>query len=314
MSAAAPTRPASWPSAAGTTRTARAKASWACRRKASSSGSNSSGPACDSPPPMATTSRSSRWVAEASATPRARPARRIAASATSCPRRASSASSRAVASPATRPCARHPCCWAHRASDGPLAIASRQPRPPQTQPSPSGSTTTWPMCPALPCAPEMARPSRMRPPPTPVETTMPSRLGTPRPAPRQCSPTVRHIASLCTRTGIAGSLALSRARSGNPCQAGMFSGETSPSGQTIGPPQPTPTPPTPSGPALASTASSSASTAPHSVSASTWRPVGVGVRPECRTRPVRSTRATAILLPPTSTASTGRRSSGSSLR
>ena len=33
----------------------------------------------------------------------------------------------------------------------PDASASRQPRPPHTHGRPSGSTTTWPMCPALPC-------------------------------------------------------------------------------------------------------------------------------------------------------------------
>ena len=53
---------------------------------------------------------------------------------------------------------------------------------------PSGSTITWPMCPALPAAPSSSRPSSTMPPPTPVDTTiaMKSRWprGRARPSPR----------------------------------------------------------------------------------------------------------------------------------
>ena len=54
----------------------------------------------------------------------------------------------------------------------PDASASRQPRPPHAHGRPSGSTTTWPMWPALPPDPSSSRPSRTMPPPTPVDTTM----------------------------------------------------------------------------------------------------------------------------------------------
>src|SRR5262249_37477059 len=78
-SAAAPTSPALWPSAAGTTATFRAKSSPTCLRSASSSGSNSSDPAWERPPPIGTTSTSPRGVAPAVAMPSAWPARRLAA-------------------------------------------------------------------------------------------------------------------------------------------------------------------------------------------------------------------------------------------
>ena len=61
----------------------------------------------------------------------------------------------------------------------PDASASRHPRAPQAHGRPSGSTITCPMCPALPAAPWSSRPSRTMPPPTPVDTTMAMKSGTP---------------------------------------------------------------------------------------------------------------------------------------
>ena len=58
-----------------------------------------------------------------------------------------------------------------------------------------------PMCPALPVDPVTARPSRISPPPTPVETTMPSTLRCPRAAPFQCSATATATASPIIPTG-----------------------------------------------------------------------------------------------------------------
>ena len=280
--------------------------------------------------------------------PRARPARRIAARPTGWPCAASSARSLAVASGCPW---RQPSPCAQATSAGPRAIASRQPRPPHAHTGPSsGSTTTCPMCPALPEAPSITRPSRMSPPPTPVETTMPSRaassaftgpspsatswtvlpstvilivasqvslpstLSLPRPAPRQCSAATRQIASLCTRTTLPANRSCRRARSGNDRHTGMLSGETRPAGHSIGPPHPAPTParsPGVSIPASSSTRSTSASRVLHSCSASTSR--GVGTCAQVISRPPGSATAAASLVPPTSMASAGLRSPTPSL-
>ena len=73
---------------------------------------------------------------------------------------------------------------------GPRWPCPRPPPPgspcaPHGQVRPSGSTITWPTCPALPAAPSRSRPSSTTPPPTPVDTTMArkSRLAPGRPAP-----------------------------------------------------------------------------------------------------------------------------------
>ncbi len=132
-----------------------------------------------------------------------------------------------------------PCAQAD--SCGPEAIASRQPVAPQRHTGSCSCTIVCPMCPALPEAPSISRPPRISPPPTPVETTIPRTFSAPTPAPRQCSATATQTASLWMCTGSLNS-SDSRARSGKSRQLGMFSGETSPLGQRIGPPQPTPTP------------------------------------------------------------------------
>ena len=160
-------------------------------------------------------------------------------------------------------------------------------RPPQLHTGPSaGSTTTWPIWPALPDAPSISRPSRIRPPPTPVETTMPSTLRTPRPAPRQCSPMAMHDRVVMHPHRDAREAFPQPARSGKDRQAGMFSGDTTPSGHSIGPPQPQPTPASPAGPptlALSRTRVSSASRVRHRCSASTSR--GVGTCAQLTSRP-----------------------------
>ena len=95
-----------------------------------------------------------------------------------------------------------PCCHGPPASEVPLAMASRQPTPPHTQCGPFGSTLACPMWPALPVAPTTTRPFSTNPPPTPVDTTMPSTLACPRAAPRQCSPTATATASPISPTSI----------------------------------------------------------------------------------------------------------------
>ena len=69
---------------------------------------------------------------------------------------------------------------------------------------PSGSTTTWPTCPALPVRRRTARrraPARRR-----RRSTPPCRAGIarPRPAPRHCSPSAMHRPSPPSRTGAPG--------------------------------------------------------------------------------------------------------------
>ena len=153
-------------------------------RSVCSSGSNSSGPAWASPPPTATTSRSHRLAADAMARPRARPARRRRPGhrVRRGPRRRPgpwpSRRPGPAASPAPAPTA---------ASAGPLAMASSAAAPAAAarRSVVAGSTTMCPMCPALPDAPLTSWPSRISPPPTPVETTMPSMLA---PAPARAAP------------------------------------------------------------------------------------------------------------------------------
>ena len=82
----------------------------------------------------------------------------------------------------------------------------------------------------------------------------------------------------------------------------MFTGDTSPAGQRIGPPQPTPAATTGSPTDRARRAAATRS-ADHSVSASA--PCGVGRTRGPSTTPDGSTTAAASLVPPTSTASTG---------
>ena len=130
------------------------------------------------PPPITTRSRSQSAVAEAIPAARARADRSNAASATGSSSRAEAASASPLDAAPVQPLRS-----AQRTIAGPEVIVSTQPREPHGQGSPLMSTTVCPMCPAFPVRPAYTRPSRMRPPPTPVETTMPSMARTPRPAP-----------------------------------------------------------------------------------------------------------------------------------
>jgi hypothetical protein len=184
-----------------------------------------------------------------------------------------------------------------RAIAVPLISPSRQPRLPQPHGPPPGTTTTWPTCPALPCAPSSSRPSTTSPPPTPVETTMARKLEHPAAAPFQPSPSASALASPSTTTGRSSS-ARRRASSGKPRQPGMFSGDTVSPWRVIGPAEPTPHAATPSGATSRTAPTSAAKTSSGSV------PRGVGATAERSTVPCWSTTPAAILVPPMSTART----------
>ena len=123
---------------------------------------------------------------------------------------------------------------------GPQAYASRQPMPPHAHGRPSGSTTMWPMWPALPSRPLSRRPLLMMPPPTPVPTTTPTMFVSPRAAPHHVSPSMSAFASLSTYTGndVASTSAACNSKFSH---VGMCSGETVFLAVSIGPPQPAPT-------------------------------------------------------------------------
>src|SRR5215207_1517838 len=136
----------------------------------------------------------------------------------------------------------------------------------------------------------------------------------PRAAPTQPSPSASALASLSTCVGSPVSSAR-RDRRGKSRHAGMLSGETASPPRAIGPPQPTPhTNSSPRRTAVTSAASrshiaSAPPSPPPSVppSAPPSRPplvvvAGVGAASRSRTRPPPSTRPTASLVPPTSTA------------
>src|SRR5207302_860520 len=215
--AAAPTMGPRVPSPAGTTRAPRLN--WRRARTSSSAwaAAKKGGPNPRATEPATTARRRSRRLAtDARARPTSRPVRAITS---------------VGAWAAGRPVA--------ASMEGPEASASRQPRPPQAQGRPSGTTTTWPTWPALPAAPSSRRPPSTTPPPTPVDTTTAMKSLTPAAAPTQPSARARALASLSTKVARPVSSA-SRRRRGKPRQAGMFSGDTASPPAVMGPPQPTP--------------------------------------------------------------------------
>src|SRR5665647_3331048 len=147
----------------------------------------------------------------------------------------------------------------------------------------------------------------MRPPPTPVEMTIPIMLSTPLPAPTQCS--ARVIARPSVARITVGSATLSdttertRSRRAKPRHAGMLTGETVPLAWSMGPalPMPAPTSDAPAGSA-ARARSATSTTAAASWSEEASRPVGWRWREWSRIWPSASTRAASTLVPPTSTA------------
>ena len=83
----------------------------------------------------------------------------------------------------------------------PRANASRQPRLPQPQISPSGSIVWWPISPAVPSWPWWTRPSTAMTPPTPVPSVSPTIDRAPRPAPSRSSARPNARASLTRAAG-----------------------------------------------------------------------------------------------------------------
>ena len=80
-------------------------------------------------------------------------------------------------------------------------MVSRQPRLPQWHLWPSGSTVMCPISPVVPSAPRHSRPLRISPPPTPVPRVIPSIWSWPAPAPSQCSPRAKRLASFSRNRG-----------------------------------------------------------------------------------------------------------------
>ena len=155
--AAAPMRGPSAPRPAGTMRAPRAKLMRARRSSSAWAAVKKTSPKPSATEPATTASpRSSSTQTSATARPTSRPVRSRTAS-------GASAGGRPVIAAMARP----------------DASASRQPRLPHGHGRPSGSTTRWPTCPALPSAPSSSRPSSTMPPPTPVLTTMARKFAAP---------------------------------------------------------------------------------------------------------------------------------------
>ena len=110
-----------------------------------------------------------------------------------------------------------------RASAGPEASASRQPRLPHWQgTSAPRDTCTWPMSPAVPCAPRWRMPPEMTPDPMPVATFTKMRWSTSGQESSR-SPSAMMFTSLSTSTG-ASKLSRNQPGTSNRSQPGMIGG------------------------------------------------------------------------------------------
>ncbi len=96
----------------------------------------------------------------------------------------------------------------------PELYCSQQPRLPQGQRCPAGTTCIWPNSPATPYLPRLTWPSSRIAPPIPVPRVIMTRWSSPRPAPNRHSAHAAALASLSTMTGTA-SRSASRSRSGS---------------------------------------------------------------------------------------------------
>lgn len=143
----------------------------------------------------------------------------------------------------------------------------------------------------------------MRPPPTPVDTTMQRALATPFAAPVQCSAAVIATASPMSAGFMPRGTAGCRrtcSTSGNARQAGMFTGLTVPATVSTGPALPIPRHDSEAHSGYAARSSTTEVTAAISTSADSR--AGVGRCDRTTTRPSASTRAPAIFVPPMSSA------------
>jgi hypothetical protein len=156
------------------------------------------------------------------------------------------------------------------------------------------------MWPALPVTPVWIAPSRTSPPPTPVETTMPSMARVVYP-PRQYSPSAMQWPSPASSTGRPGSTGRSASTIGYGRQSTMLTGLTVPASRSSGPAEPMPSPTSRLAGPLAATSRASRSSAAPAL------PPSAGVATVARSRivPSGSTMAAASFVPPTSTARTG---------
>ncbi len=92
---------------------------------------------------------------------------------------------------------------ASRTSALPELYCSQQPRLPQGQRWPPGTTCMWPNSPATPYLPRLTWPSSRMAPPMPVPRVIMTRWSSPRPAPKRHSAQAAVLASLSTMTGTA---------------------------------------------------------------------------------------------------------------
>ena len=162
------------------------------RSTADRTGPSSSSPASASWPPTTTTSGLSTLHSCPTASPMACPA-----SATTRRQPASPATARATICSASSA----PCVGASRLSRWPLpATVSRQPRLPQRQIVPVSSTVTWPISPAVPCAPGRAAVEHETG-PDPGGDLKVDRVPPSRAAPQATSPRAPTLASFSIRTG-----------------------------------------------------------------------------------------------------------------
>ena len=175
----------------------------------------------------------------------------------------------------------------------PDANRSQQPRRPQTQGGPFGSTTMWPNSPVNPWAPTRRRPPATTPPPIPVPSVTITMSSQPRPAPTVHSDSAAQVASLPTTSGTL-SRAPSRPATSTSATSGML-GDARRTPSSVTRPG-TPTPSVGSGPASASSAPATSASA--SMRASP--PRGVGRRVSATTSPSASITTPRHFVPPTS--------------
>ncbi len=168
-------------------------------------------PASDTPPPRMTSSGSRMAATEARPSPIHAPRSASSSTAAGSPSTAalvtsgplSAAGSPAHSSPRRAACG-VPEMTSSRASRTralPLAYCSQQPRLPQPQRIPFGTTRTWPSSAATPNAPRMRSPPATMPPPMPVPTVTITMSSAPAATPKRNSPQVAALASFSRVTG-----------------------------------------------------------------------------------------------------------------
>ncbi len=245
------------------------------------------------PPPRMTRTGNSRW------TTADRPVASAATASSQVCRAASSWSNRATTSAAEE-------TWVPdnspylRTTDAADAIVSRQPRPPQPQRRPFGSTGRCPISPAWPAPPRSSRPPDTSAAAIPVPTETNARSSTPRPAPACHSASPAAVTSWSTATGT-DQAAASSARNDRFRQPTLALITPTPRLRSTIPGRITPALAIPD-PAVAALPMRSRPRSAIAFRAAS--PYGVATSPVSRTSPEPSTTSALIEVPPTSTART----------